>query len=190
MHHFLYLLPLIFVIILRLIVWCLLRNRRLLTTVQSNYVADTQIWHPDSPLGLKDLFLYLLEVLLADSPQVSALARNCPWLSSHLVHGHDSFLGAAYIQWLVDMRHESTFCPNWGQLRGPSSFRVLCGADWGPCRNCITAPIPVFFLPFLQKKGCSSDYSIKHSAHYCAPVHLNCLLEETSLESNKLLPFK
>ena len=116
--------------------------------------------------------------------------QNCPWLSSHLVHGHGSFLGAAYIQWLVDMRHESTFCPNWGQLRGPSSFRVLCGADWGPCRNCITAPAPVFFLPFLQKKGCSSDYSHKHSAHYCAPVHLNCLLEEASLESNKLLPFK
>lgn len=88
------------------------------------------------------------------SSGVSALYRNCPWLIDHLVQGHDCFLEAEHIQWLVDMSHITVFLP---QLREPSSFR---SADGGSCWDRITAPSPVFFLPFLQKEDCYSDHSL------------------------------
>lgn len=96
------------------------------------------------------------------SSGVSALSRNCPRLIGHLVQGHGCFQRAECIQWLVDMSHITVFLP---LLRGPSSFRVLWGADGGPCWDRITAPSPVFFLPFLQKEDCYSDYSLVNIVH-------------------------
>lgn len=186
MHYFLYLLPLIFGIILRLIVCCLLRNRKLWTTVQSNYVADTLMWHPDSPLGLKDLFVYLLEVLPADSPQCVSPLQKCPWLIGHLVQGHGCFLeqNVSKTSWYEP--YHCLFPPTEGAIQ----FQRCLGSWWRPLLRLHYSPNSCLLSSLPPEGGLLLRLlSSKDSAHYSVSVHLNWFLEETSLEKQRISTF-
>lgn len=43
-------------------------------------VMDAILQLPNPPSGPKNLFPWLLGVLPADNPQLTALSKNCPWL--------------------------------------------------------------------------------------------------------------
>lgn len=49
---------------------------------------DAILQLPDPPSGLKNLFPWLLGVLPADNPQLTALSRNCPCLKSCFFQSH------------------------------------------------------------------------------------------------------
>ena len=64
-------------------------------------VMDAILQLPDPPSGPKNLFPWLLGVLPADNPQLTALSRNCPCLKRA---ASSKVIQPASNNWLIDVR--------------------------------------------------------------------------------------